>query len=105
MLSCCTVKCYGDAFELICFEFNFFFFLRNNGTAMAVLAAPLPAALRRLEFSRHMIVRISWNFSGFVYPPLALDVANLSLDVVMQFLVFSFPDVTMTVVLPIYVKC
>ena len=20
---CCTVKCYGDAFGLICFEFNF----------------------------------------------------------------------------------
>ena len=48
MLTCCTVKCYGDTFELICFEFNFFFFfffLTNNGTAMAVLAAPLPAAL------------------------------------------------------------
>ena len=25
MLSCGTVKCYGDAFELICFEFNFWF--------------------------------------------------------------------------------
>ena len=49
MLSCCTVKCYGDAFELICYEFNFFFkyvfFKINNGAAMAVLAAPLPVAL------------------------------------------------------------
>ena len=40
ILSCCTVQCYGDVFELILFWS--FFNLRNNGTAMA---APLPAAL------------------------------------------------------------
>ena len=38
-----TVQCYGDVFKLIFWKF--FFNLRNNGTAMAVLAAPLPAAL------------------------------------------------------------
>ena len=38
-----TVQCYGDVFKLIFWKF--FFYLRNNGTAMAVLAAPLPAAL------------------------------------------------------------
>ena len=52
MVSCCTVKYYGDAFELI-FLFNFFysfyFILRNNGTAMAVLAAPLPEALLDID--------------------------------------------------------
>ena len=37
------VQFYGDVFELI--FWSFFFNLRNNGTAMAVLAAPLPAAL------------------------------------------------------------
>ena len=65
MLSCCTVKCYGDAFELICFEFNFgfyyFFILRNNGTVMAVLAAPLPAALGsqgRKEEPIYIVIKI-----------------------------------------------
>ena len=37
-------RCYGDAFEFLSFIF-FIFFYRNYGTAMAVLAAPLPAAL------------------------------------------------------------
>ena len=37
------VQFYDDVFELI--FWSYFFNLRNNGTAMAVLAAPLPAAL------------------------------------------------------------
>ena len=54
-----------------------------------------------VEFSRHVVVRISLNLSSFIYPPLVLDVTNLSLDIGTQYMVFSFPDVTMTMVLPV----
>ena len=55
-----------------------------------------------VEFSRHdffVAVSISLNLSRFIYPPLDVDVANLSLDIGTQFMVFSFPNVTMTMVL------
>ena len=34
-----------------------------------------------IEFSRHVVVSISLNLSSFIYPPLVLDVTNLSLDI------------------------
>ena len=52
-----------------------------------------------IEFSRLVVVSISLNLSSFIYPPLVLDVTNLSLDIGTQYMVFSFPDVTMTMVL------
>ena len=54
-----------------------------------------------VAFSRHVVVSISLNLSSFIYPPLVLDVTNLSLDIGTQYMVFSFPDVTMTMVLPV----
>ena len=54
-----------------------------------------------VEFSRHVVVSISLNLSSFINPPLVLDVTNLSLDIGTQYMVFSFPDVTMTMVLPV----
>ena len=54
-----------------------------------------------VELSRHVVVSISLNLSSFIYPPLVLDVTNLSLDIGTQYMVFSFPDVTMTMVLPV----
>ena len=48
-----------------------------------------------------MAASIALNLSSFIYPPLVLDIANLSLDVGTQSMVFSFPGVTMTVGLPI----
>ena len=55
----------------------------------------------RIEFSRHVAVNRALNLSSFIYPPLVLDIANLSLDIGTQSMVFSFPGVTMTVGLPI----
>ena len=52
-----------------------------------------------VEFSRHVLVNISLNLSSFIYPPRVLDVTNLSLDIGTQYMVFSFPDVTVTMVL------
>ena len=54
-----------------------------------------------VEFSRHVVVSISLNLSSFIYPPLVLDVTNLSLDIGTQYMVFGFPDVTVTMVLPV----
>ena len=54
-----------------------------------------------VEFSRYVVVSISLNISSFIYPPLVLDVTNLSLDIGTQYIVFSLPDVTMTMVLPV----
>ena len=54
-----------------------------------------------IEFSRYVAVSIALNLSSFIYPPLVLDIANLSLDISTQSMVFSFPGVTMTVGLPI----
>ena len=54
-----------------------------------------------IEFSRHVAVSIALNLSSFIYPPLVLDIANLSLDIGTQSMVFSFPGLTMTVGLPI----
>ena len=54
-----------------------------------------------IEFSRHVAVSIALNFNSFIYPPIVLDIANLSLDIGTQYMVFSFPSVTMTVGLPI----
>ena len=54
-----------------------------------------------IEFSRHVAVSIALNLSSFIYPQLVLDIANLSLDIGTQSMVFSFPGVTMTVGLPI----
>ena len=45
MSSCCAIKCYGDVFEFHFFSFILSYLFEKNGTAMAVLAAPLPAAL------------------------------------------------------------
>ena len=53
------------------------------------------------EFSRHVVVSISLNLSSFIYPPLVLDVTNLSLDIGTQYMLFGFPDVTVTMVLPV----
>ena len=53
------------------------------------------------QFSRHVAVSIALNLSSFIYPPLVLDITNLSLDVGTHSMVFSFPGVTMTVGLPI----
>ena len=54
-----------------------------------------------VEFSRHVAVSISMNLSSFINPPLVLGVTNLTLDISTQFMVFRFPDATMTMVLPI----
>ena len=54
-----------------------------------------------IEFSRHVAVIIALNLSSFIYPPLVLDIANLSLDIGTHSMVFSFPGVTMTVGLSI----
>ena len=54
-----------------------------------------------ITFSRHLAVSIALNLSSFIYPPLVLDIANLSLDIGTQSLVFSFPGLTMTVGLSI----
>ena len=54
-----------------------------------------------VEFSRHMVVSIPLNPSSFIYPLLVLDVTNLSLGIDTQYMLFSFPDVTMTMVLPV----
>ena len=54
-----------------------------------------------IELSRHVAVSIALNLSSFIYPPLILDIANLSLDIGTQSMIFSFPGVTMTVGLPI----
>ena len=55
-----------------------------------------------IEFSRYVAVSIDLNLSSFIYPPLVLDIATtFSLYIGTQFMVFSFPAVTMTVGLPI----
>ena len=54
-----------------------------------------------VELSRHLAVSISLNLSSFSYPPLVLDVMNLSLDISPQYMVLGFPDVRMTMVLPV----
>ena len=54
-----------------------------------------------IELSRHVAVSIALNLSSFIYPPLVLDIANLSLDIGTQSMVFSFQGVTMMVGLPI----
>ena len=54
-----------------------------------------------VELSRHMVVSISLNLSSFIYPPLVLGVTNLYLGIDTQYMLFSFPDVTMTMVLPV----
>ena len=48
-----------------------------------------------------MAVSIALNLNKFIYPPLVLDITNLSWDIGTQAMVFSFPGVTMTVGLSI----
>ena len=43
----------------------------------------------------------SLNISVYIYPPLVLDVIHLYLDIGTKYMVFSLPDVTMRMLLPI----